>query len=241
LFYIYTSGTTGLPKAAHFSHLRFLSVATVARIAGFGASDVMYCALPLYHTAGGAMAAGAALLSGGTLALRRRLSAREFGPDVRRFEATAFQYIGEVCRYLLHVEPDARDGEHGVRFCIGNGLRPDIWRTFRDRFRIPRIVEFYGATEGNVALLNLSGREGSVGRLPSKRLVDARLVRYDVERDEHVRDARGRLVECAPGEVGELIAALPRRPGETRGRFEGYTSPEATERKILRDAFAEGD
>jgi len=241
LFYIYTSGTTGLPKAARFSHLKFLTVATVGRIAGFRPDDVMYCALPLYHSAGGAMAAGAALLAGGTIALRRRFSAREFWSDVRRYDATAFQYIGEFCRYLLHVEPDARDGEHRLRFCIGNGLRPDIWGTFRDRFRIPRIVEFYGATEGNVALVNFEGREGSVGRIPSKRLMDARLVRYDVERDEHVRDARGRLVECAPGEVGELIAALPRKPGETRGRFEGYTSAEATERKILRNAFADGD
>jgi fatty-acyl-CoA synthase len=128
-----------------------------------------------------------------------------------------------------------------VRFCIGNGLRPDIWPAFRDRFRIPRIVEFYGATEGNVALLNFEGREGSVGRIPSKLLMDARLVRYDVERDEHPRDAQGRLVECRPGEPGELIAALPRKPGETRGRFEGYTSAEATERKILRDGFAPGD
>jgi fatty-acyl-CoA synthase len=241
LFYIYTSGTTGLPKAAHFSHLRFLATATGARIAGFDPDDVMYCALPLYHTAGGVMAVGAALLAGGTVALRRKFSAREFWSDVRRHEATAFQYIGEFCRYLLHVPPDPRDGEHGVRFCIGNGLRPDIWAAFRDRFRIPRIVEFYGATEGNVALMNLEGREGSVGRRPSRLMMDARLVRYDVERDEHVRDARGRLVECGPGEPGELIGALPRRDGELRGRFEGYTSSEATERKILRDGFAPGD
>jgi fatty-acyl-CoA synthase len=241
LFYIYTSGTTGLPKAARFSHLKFLTVATVGRIAGFDPDDVMYCALPLYHSAGGAMAVGAVLRAGGTIAIRRRFSAREFWPDVRRSEATAFQYIGEFCRYLLHAPPDPREGEHALRFCIGNGLRPDIWAAFRDRFRIPRIVEFYGATEGNVALMNLEGREGSVGRPPSRLFMDARLVRYDVERDEHVRDAQGRLVECGPGEPGELIAALPRKPGDTRGRFEGYTSPEATERKILRDVFAEGD
>jgi fatty-acyl-CoA synthase len=241
LFYIYTSGTTGLPKAARFSHLRFLTTATAPRIAGFGPDDVMYCALPLYHTAGGVMAVGAALVSGGSVAIRRRFSAREFWSDLRRYDATCFQYIGEFCRYLLHQPRDPREGEHRLRFCIGNGLRPDIWPEFRDRFRIPRIVEFYGATEGNVALMNFEGREGSVGRIPSKLLMDARLVRYDVERDEHVRDANGRLVECKPGEVGELIASLPRKPGEARGRFEGYTSAEATERKILRNAFADGD
>jgi fatty-acyl-CoA synthase len=241
LFYIYTSGTTGLPKAARFSHLKFLTTGTPARLAGFGASDVMYCALPLYHSAGGAMAVSCALLSGGTLALRRKFSAREFWKDVRETGSTSFQYIGEFCRYLLNQPPDPADVEHALEFCIGNGLRPDIWPEFRDRFRIPQIVEFYGATEGNVALLNLDNKVGSVGRIPSKLLMDARLVRYDVESDEHVRDAQGRLQECAPGEVGELIGALPRRPGDNRGRFEGYTSPEATEKKILRNAFAEGD
>lgn len=241
LFYIYTSGTTGLPKAARLSHLRFFTMGTAPRIAGFGPEDRMYCALPLYHSAGGCMALGAALLAGGSIVIRRKFSAREFWSDVRRYEATAFQYIGELCRYLLHQPADPREAEHGVRFCIGNGLRPDIWPAFRERFRIPRIVEFYGATEGNVALMNFEGREGSVGRIPSKLLMDARLVRYDVERDEHLRDAAGRLVECRPGEVGELISSLPRKPGETRGRFEGYTSAEATERKILRDCFTEGD
>ncbi len=241
LFYIYTSGTTGLPKAARFSHLKFMSTGTAARLAGFSSSDVMYCALPLYHSAGGAMAVGCVLLSGATMALRRKFSAREFWSDVRTSRATSFQYIGEFCRYLLNQPADPRDGEHQLAFCIGNGLRPDIWEPFRDRFRIPRIVEFYGATEGNVAMLNLDNKVGSVGRIPSKLLMDARLVRYDVERDEHLRDAAGRLVQCAAGEVGELVGALPRREGDNRGRFEGYTSKEATERKILRNAFEEGD
>jgi fatty-acyl-CoA synthase len=241
LFYIYTSGTTGLPKAARFSHLKFLSTGTAALLGGFAPSDVMYCALPLYHSAGGGMAVGCVLLSGGTLALRRKFSAREFWSDVRETRATAFQYIGEFCRYLLNQPSDPRDGEHVLRFCIGNGLRPDIWEPFRDRFRIPRIVEFYGATEGNVAMLNLDNKVGSVGRIPSRLLMDARLVRYDVEGDEHLRDASGRLVECKAGEVGELIGALPRKAGDNRGRFEGYTSKEATERKILRNAFQEGD
>ncbi|HTO52608.1 MAG TPA: long-chain-acyl-CoA synthetase [Myxococcota bacterium] len=241
LFYIYTSGTTGLPKAARFSHLRFMTAATASRLAGFGPDSVMYCALPLYHTAGGCMALGASLLSGGSFALRRRFSAREFWPDVRRFQATAFQYIGEFCRYLLNQPSEVTDGEHALEFCIGNGLRPDIWEPFRDRFRIPQIVEFYGATEGNVSLLNLDNRVGSVGRIPTRLLMDARLVRYDVEQDRHPRDANGHLIECGANEVGELIGALPTRAGDNRGRFEGYTSSEATERKILRNSFRDGD
>ncbi len=241
LFYIYTSGTTGLPKAARFSHLKFITAGSASRLAGFDQRKVMYCALPLYHTAGGCMAVGAALMSGGTLALRRRFSAREFWSDIRKFEATSFQYIGEFCRYLLNQPVDPKDAEHSLEFCIGNGLRPDIWESFRDRFRLPRIIEFYGATEGNVALMNTDNRVGSVGRIPSRLLMDARLVRYDVAADDYVRDAKGRLIECGPDEVGELIGAMPTKKGDNRGRFEGYTSKEATERKIVRNAFAEGD
>ncbi|MEE9282109.1 MAG: AMP-binding protein, partial [Myxococcota bacterium] len=236
LFYIYTSGTTGLPKAARLSHARFVGAGAFAAILGFGKSDTMYNALPLYHSAGGAGAVGATLSAGGTLALRRKFSASQFWDDVRRYEAAAFPYIGEFCRYLLNVPPSDLDGQHKIRFVYGNGLRPDIWEEFRDRFKIPRIIEFYGATEGNVGTINLDGKVGSVGKLPSRLLLDARLVRYDVVTDEYERDANGFCIECKPGEAGELIGALPKRPGGRKGRFEGYTSQEATEKKVLRNA-----
>lgn len=241
LFYIYTSGTTGLPKAARFSHLKFVSAGTAGRFGGFGPKDIMYCALPLYHSAGGAMAAGCALLSGGTLALRRRFSASHFWEDIRRYDATAFQYIGEFCRYLLNQPADAKDGQHKIKMIIGNGLRPDIWEEFRDRFRLPSIIEFYGATEGNVAMLNMDNKVGSVGRIPLKRMMDARVIRYDIENDEYLRDENGRCIECEPGEVGELIGAMPVQANDARGRFEGYTSKAATEKKILSGAFEDGD
>jgi fatty-acyl-CoA synthase len=241
LFYIYTSGTTGLPKAARFSHLKFFTTGGVAHLAGFDRRGTMYCALPLYHSAGGAMCVSAALQAGGTLALRKRFSASQFWDDVRRFDATAFQYIGEFCRYLLNQKPDPRDGDHRLEFCVGNGLRPDIWESFRDRFKIPNIVEFYGATEGNIAMVNLDNKVGSVGKKPPALVADGRLIRYDVDADDHPRDAKGRCIECKPGEVGELIGRLPRRAGDSRGRFEGYTSKEATEKKILRNVLEGND
>ena len=241
LFYIYTSGTTGLPKAARFSHIKFVSAGTAARFGGFGPTDTMYCALPLYHSAGGAMAAGAVLLSGGTLALRRRFSASRFWEDIRRYDATAFQYIGEFCRYLLNQPADPKDGQHRIKLIIGNGLRPDIWEEFRDRFRLPSIIEFYGATEGNVAMLNMDNKVGSVGRIPLKSMMDARLIRYDVEKGEYLRDENGRCIECEPGEVGELIGAMPATSNDARGRCEGYTSIADTEKKSLSDAFEDGD
>jgi fatty-acyl-CoA synthase len=241
LAFIYTSGTTGLPKAAKMSHLRFTTTGVASQVAGFGAGDTMYCALPLYHSAGGAMAVMAVLNSGGTLALRRRFSASEFWHDVTRFRATAFQYIGEFCRYLLNQPERAEERSHRLRFAIGNGLRPDIWERFQERFALPRIVEFYGATEGNIALVNYDNRPGSVGKRPPAIVGQPRLIRYDVETDEHPRTEAGLCIECKPDEVGELVARIPDDPNRARGRFEGYTSKDATEKKILHDVFEPGD
>ena len=246
LLYIYTSGTTGPPKAARFSHLRFVSGGDLAAWAQDLASvDVHYCALPLYHSAGGVMQVSGVLFAGAALALRRRFSASRFWDDVRKFDATAFQYIGEFCRYLVNQPQRPNDRDHGVRVAIGNGLRPDIWGTFRDRFGIPRILEFYAATEGNVGFMNFENKEGSVGRFPSRLLArfmsNARLIRYDVESDAHPRGPDGFCIECKDDESGELIGRIPKAQDQTSGRFEGYTSSEATERKILRDVFERGD
>ena len=242
LFYIYTSGTTGNPKAARFSHLRFLSAGDgFAWAAGTGPGDVEYVALPLYHSAGGVVAVGRVLAGGGSLALRRRFSASQFWDDVRRHRATCFQYIGEFCRYLLAQPPRPDDRDHTIRAAIGNGLRPDIWREFQERFAIPRIIEFYGATEGNTVMVNLDGKVGAVGYYPFKALNNARIVRYDVETDSHPRSPDGFCIECPPGEPGEMVGRIPRSDWTGAGRFEGYTSKEDTERKILRDVFKKGD
>jgi fatty-acyl-CoA synthase len=238
LFYIYTSGTTGLPKAARFSHSRFVSGGAYALLAGLSQSDVLYCPLPLYHTVGGVMCVNAALRSGAVLALARRFSARRFWDDVAETGATAFQYIGELCRYLVNQPPHPKERAHTLRFAVGNGLRPDVWEEFQRRFAVPHIVEFYGATESNVSMVNLAGRPGSVGRpAPGTRIA---LVRFDVDADAPLRDAAGRCVPCADGEPGELLGRISE--GRTAaGRFEGYTQKEATEKKILRGVFEPGD
>lgn len=239
MFLIYTSGTTGLPKAARLSHLKAVLTGMASlKSQGLGPGDRTYCCLPLYHTAGGVMATGAALMSGGALAIARRFSASHFWSDCVRHEATSFQYIGELCRYLVNSPTHPDERRHRIRSVMGNGLRPDVWETFQARFAIPRIVEFYGATEGNLALLNLTGRTGSVGQLPGfvRSRLGIELVRFDVEQDALVRDPDGRCQRCETGEAGELIIRI-----SPRTRFEGYTNPAATEKKILRDAFAPGD
>jgi fatty-acyl-CoA synthase len=237
--YIYTSGTTGLPKAARISHLRGMSIAggSVGAL-GLRPGHRMYVPLPLYHSAGGGMAMGGALLSGATAVIAPRFSASRFWSDCVRHAVTHFQYIGELCRYLLNSPEHPDERRHQIQGCVGNGLRPEVWRPFQERFRIPKIVEFYGATEGNVVMMNFEGKVGAVGRLPGlvRRAVGTHLVRYDVERDTHERDEDGHCIPCGPGEVGEAIGRIT-----AVARFEGYTNEEATKKKILRDVFDDGD
>ena len=242
LYLIFTSGTTGLPKAALMSHLRFLNSGGV--IAGFldlrRDADVLYNVLPLYHGAGGMVVVSAALHLGIPIVLRRRFSASEFWNDVRRHRVTAWYYIGELCRYLLRQPPSVHDRGHTLRKMSGAGLKADVWQAFQERFGIEQICEGLGSTEANYGLTNVDNKVGSVGRLPYPERSNIRVVRYDVERGEHLRNAEGALVLCQAGEVGELIAEILEGPGAA-GFFEGYTSREATEAKILRDVFRRGD
>jgi fatty-acyl-CoA synthase len=242
--YIYTSGTTGLPKAANLNHYRvMLATHAFAGVMNTRASDRMYDCLPLYHTVGGLLATGALLLRGGSVVIRDRFSAHEFWHDIARWECTCFQYIGELCRYLLHAPAQPEEHSHRLRFACGNGLRSDVWKQFQQRFRIPQIIEFYGATEGNVTLFNFDGKEGAVGRLPwwlAHRFA-IKIVRFDAERQLPERDEGGFCIESAVDEVGEVIGKILSDPSQPGARFEGYASQSETEHKILHDVFEKGD
>src|SRR5439155_15596934 len=123
-------------------------------------TGVQTCALPISR------APGAVLVGGGSVVVRERFSAREFWADIVRWDCTLVQYIGELCRYLVHTAPVPEERAHRVRLCCGNGLRADVWTAFQRRFRIPQIVEFYAATEGAVSLFNVEGEPGAIGRIP---------------------------------------------------------------------------
>lgn len=242
--YIYTSGTTGLPKAANITHYRVQSIMNGFSAAmNARASDRMYVCLPMYHTNGGVIAVGSVLTVGGSAYIRDKFSRSQFWVDVVREECTLFQYIGELCRYLLQNPPSDLEHQHQIRLCCGNGLRPDIWPQFRERFRIPRILEFYGATEGNCVMFNFDNKEGSVGRIPkwAERRFSTRVIRFDIETEEPVRGPDGFCIETAPGEVGEVISEAVNDPNRPANRFDGYADREATEKKLYRDVFRKGD
>jgi len=189
------------------------------------------------------VATGALLLNGGSVVLREKFSAREFWDDVVRFECTLFQYIGELCRYLANSPPSPNETKHRIRLACGNGLRPDLWEEFKTRFRIPHILEFYGATEGNVNIFNFEGKTGAVGRIPwfVAHRFPTEVVRFDVERQQPVRDASGFCIRCEPNEPGEVIGKIISDPSKPGNRFEGYAASGQNEGKILRDVFEHGD
>jgi len=241
MLYIYTSGTTGLPKAAKVTHAR-----TQSYMRGFaGATDVnandrVYITLPLYHATGGFGAMGAALMNGATVVLRRRFSLTQFWNDVVQERCTVFVYIGELCRYLINQDPVEGERKHQLRLAVGNGLGGDVWEKMNQRFAIPKVLEFYGSTEGNVSMFNWDGKIGAIGRAPAylKGSFNFKLVRFDVETEQPILDAHGRCIECEPGEVGECIGLIGT---QARTSFSGYADRAATEKKILTGAFKKGD
>ncbi len=242
--YIYTSGTTGLPKAAAVSHFRVMQwTHWFAGLIDTRPSDRMYNCLPMYHSVGGVVATGAVLVNGGSVVIRERFSSSRFWDDIAEWNCTLFQYIGELCRYLVNSQAHPREAEHRLRLCCGNGLRQDVWEAFQRRFRIPEILEFYAATEGNFSLYNCDGKPGAIGRIPSylAHRFPVALVKHDVETSEPLRNAEGFCLRCSPNEVGEAIGRISTDRSPSLGRFEGYSDRDASDRKILRNVFAVGD
>ena len=233
-YYIFTSGTTGLPKASTMSHYRWNRA-----MAGFGLSgvrlkkhDVLLSPLPMYHNNALTVALGCVLAAGACLAIEEHFSASRFWDQARAAGATAAIYIGEICRYLLNQDPGPGDRDHSIRVMTGNGLRPEIWDEFQERFGVGRICEFYAASECNIAFVNAFNVPRTTGYCP----MDFAIVDYDPETGEPRRGEDGRLRKVGKGEIGLLISGI-----SDSQPFDGYTDAEATEKKIVRDAFSDGD
>ncbi|MFZ5573510.1 MAG: long-chain-acyl-CoA synthetase [Thermodesulfobacteriota bacterium] len=232
--YIFTSGTTGMPKAAIMGNRRWVSAmfGLGRLIMNMSPDDVLYCPLPLFHTTGFCVGWTVAASRGSAFAIRRKFSATNFWKDAQKFKATSFVYIGEMCRYLLHQAPSPDDLKNPMKKCIGNGLRPDIWHTFKNRFAIRQISELYGATEFGFAFVNMLNIDNTVGMC----LTPFAIVKYDVENERLVPDEKGFLQRVAKGESGMLLGEISEKVP-----FHGYTDKQASEKKILRNVFKEGD
>jgi citronellyl-CoA synthetase len=233
-FYIYTSGTTGMPKASITNHERWL-----AAHAGLGHAlvqlnekDVFYCALPFYHATAMLVCWGTIIAGGSSFVLKRKFSVSEFWQDVSDYKVTAFGYVGELCRYLLNQEPSEKDKQHNIRLILGNGLRPSAWEAFKQRFNIERIIEFYGASEGNVVFINLFNLNNTIG-LGSHNAV---VVKYDKELEKPIKDKNGFMQKVDKGEAGLLIGKISKFTP-----FTGYTDKNQTQKATFKDVFEKGD
>ncbi|KHJ97915.1 AMP-binding enzyme [Oesophagostomum dentatum] len=261
LCYIYTSGTTGLPKAAVMKHFRYYSmVMGAAKSFGIYPSDRIYVSMPIYHTAAGILGIGQALCRGSCCVIRKKFSASNFWKDCVKYQCTASQYIGEICRYLLAQPVVPEEATHKMRLLYGNGLRAEIWQPFVDRFRV-KIGEVYGSTEGTSNLgetltsifseicrgycisVNIDGHVGACGFLPisplTKKMHPVRLIRVDDKTGDVLRSPSGLCIACNPGESGAMVSTI--RKNNPLLQFEGYLNKSETNKKIIRDVFAKGD
>lgn len=233
LFYIYTSGTTGLPKAVIFTNSRWtLAYGTYGHILNLGEDDVMYCTLPLYHATGMVVCWCGVIAGGSALAIRRKFSTSSFWSDVKKFDASAIGYVGELCRYLIDAPPSELDRSHRVTKMIGNGMRPNIWGKFKERFGVKEILELYASSEGNVGFSNIFNFDNTVGFSPTPYAI----IQFDKDKNEPIRDSKGNCCKVKKGEVGLLIGKIT-----SRSPFDGYTDPEKNKSVIMKDVFQKGD
>ncbi|MFX1324007.1 MAG: long-chain-acyl-CoA synthetase [Promethearchaeota archaeon] len=234
LAYIFTSGTTGMPKASIFIHSRMVgSSYFIGFIVGeLTAEDTMYVPLPLFHTTALSLGWAAAFGPGAAIALSRKFSVSRFWDDIRKYGATAFNYVGEMCRYLMNQPPDPYDSKNPVKTIIGNGLRPDIWKAFKERFNIRKIAEFYGSSEIGLVFSNYLNFDCTVGYSANPYAI----VQYDYDKEKPILDEKGLMKKVNLGETGLLLWGLP-----ADNIFVGYTDKKASEEKLFRNVFEKGD
>ncbi|XP_001603871.2 long-chain fatty acid transport protein 4 [Nasonia vitripennis] len=244
LVYIYTSGTTGLPKAALFPNSRYLLVQTATHhMLGLRPkSDIVYNPIPLYHMSGGIVGTGCALVKGIPSVLRTKFSVTAYWTDCIKYNCTISQYIGEMCRYLLSAPPRPEDSTHPVRLMVGNGMRPQIWQNFVNRFKIEQVTEVYGSSEGNANIVNVDNTVGAVGFVPSilpKSLHPVAVIRVHPETSEPVRGPDGFCIRAETNEPGMLIGLI--KQGNASREFNGYLDKEASKKKTIENVFVKGD
>lgn len=238
IVYIYTSGTTGFPKACAVTQKRWLILGNLFKLFGqMTPETVQYMVLPLYHNSGFDIGYSATIISGATMVLRRKFSARNFWKDVRKYNVSFFIYVGELCRYIYNQPPQPDDADNPLKMVVGNGMRGDLMEPFRKRFGIELLKEIYGATEGVGSFMNLEEIPGMCGNLNMLGRRQGEIIKCDLETGEIIRDENGYAIKCEVGETGLLICEI-----NELNVFAGYVNnPQATEEKILRNMFKEGD
>ena len=209
--------------------------------------DRMYTALPLYHGAGHGLCITPSIYAGSTVVLSRKFSHKTFWPEVSASRANIIQYVGEMCRFLVTAPYHPAESTHQVQMAWGNGMRPDVWEVFRQRFNIPVINELYAATDGLGSSFNYNkgefGRNAVGLRGLLWRLRDGKnevRVKIDVDTEDIRRDKNGFAMKVNVNEPGEVLHKVD--PAMMAAAFAGYYKNQtASEKRWIRDVFKKGD
>ena len=233
-FYIFTSGTTGVPKAALFPNSKIIAASMNISKGGYriSDSDCMYNCLPLYHSTGLMLGLCACIQVGAATFIRRKFSASAFWKEAKQFNTTAFVYVGELCRYLSFQDSCEEEKDNPISSMVGNGSRPDLWDCFRNRFNVERIIEIYGASEGNALFMNLLNKDETIGMTNAR----VALLEYDVAEDKLVKDTENKFIEVDEDEPGLLLVEIG-----PDAIYNGYTDKKASEEKVISNVFENGD
>ena len=233
-FYIFTSGTTGVPKAALFPNVKIVASSTNITRGGYrmNSEDCLYNCLPLYHSTGMMLGLCACIHVGASTFIKRKFSASSFWKEVKKYNTTAFIYVGELCRYLSLQDPVDEEKDNPITKMVGNGLRPDLWDCFRNRFCVDRICEIYGASEGNGFFMNLLNKDQTIGMTNNK----IELLEYDIGENKLKKDIDGNFIRVKENQPGLALVEIG-----PNAIFNGYTDKKASEEKIFRNVFNDGD
>lgn len=206
----------------------------------------MYTCMPLYHGAAHSLCTLGIVHAGATLVLGRKFSHRTFWPEVAAGKATIIQYVGELCRYLVNGPPHPLERQHVVQRAWGNGMRPDVWEPFRERFNIPVINELYAATDGLGSIFNYNRGPftrhalGLRGPIWNWRFGGEEVrVKMDVDTEEIARDKNGWAIKCKDGEAGQVLHKLTEETDAGGPSY--YQNEKATRGRRIRDVFEKGD
>ena len=223
-----------MPKAALFPNTKIVAASTNITKAGYRMNneDCLYNCLPLYHSTGLMLGLCACIHVGASTFIRRKFSASAFWKEAQKFNTTAFVYVGELCRYLSFQKECEEEKNNPISKMVGNGLRPDLWDCFRNRFKVERICEIYGASEGNGMFMNLLNKDQTIGMTN----VDLALLEYDVAEDKLKVDENGKYIEVQEHQPG--LALVKIGPNAV---YNGYTDKKASEEKVITNVFEEGD
>lgn len=219
---IYTSGTTGDPKGVVFSNIRFGGAMLGGQMFGWTPDDRPYTGLSLTHGNAQLLTFAPALGMDLPVVFSRRFTRSRLWDITRKYGCTIFNLLGGMATAIYSMPVQPIDADNPVRMVLSAGMPREIWRDFEKRFDL-EVFEMYGAIEGGMALNPPGvGPVGSFGKAPPN---------LDIK----ILDESG--VECAPGEIGELVS----RPIGAPVKVEYFKNPEASKKKTVDGWLRSGD